>query len=244
MPFRELDAQMQAMADALGKPGDLNQALQRIVLAATQTVPGTDYASITARRGDGRLETLTATDPLVEEADELQYELREGPCYDAVTSDPVAYSPDLSTDLTWPRYGPRVAQLGLLSQKAVRMYVHDGTLTGLNLYSRSRRAFEDSDGLPELFASHASIALGYATELQSLQGAIGTRETIGKAIGIIMERYGLSEERAFEFLIRLSQNSNIKLRDIAVGVINVRPRDDDPGKLSPTGWDSAKRPGE
>jgi len=241
MGFRKLDAQMRAMADALAQPGDLVQALDRIVNAASDTVPGADYASITVRRRDGSLETVAATAQLVIEADELQYSLREGPCYQAVTVDQTSYARDLATDPNWPNFGPQAAEMGLLSQMGVRLAEQSGSTTGLNLYSRSRKAFEDSDGLPELFASHARVALGYASQLQTLNGAIGTREIIGKAIGIVMERYHLSSERAFEFLIRTSQNSNIKMRDVAAGVVDIRPRDDDPGLLSPTGWDSAKR---
>ena len=241
MGFRKLDAQMRAVADALAQPGNLAQALDRIVHAASETIPGADYASITVRRSDGCLETVAATAQLVVEADKLQYSLREGPCYQAVTVDETSYARDLATDPDWPNFGPRAADMGLLSQMGVRLAEHGGSATGLNLYSRSRKAFEDSEGLPELFASHARVALGYASELQTLQGAIGSREIIGKAIGIVMERYRLSSERAFEFLIRTSQNSNIKMRDVAAGVVDIRPRADDPGLLSPTGWDSAKR---
>jgi ANTAR domain-containing protein/GAF domain-containing protein len=226
MPFRKLDEAMRAMAEALAQPGDLDQALDRIVNAAATTVPGADYASITVKRADGRLTTVAASGPIVREADELQYELREGPCYDAVTLDTTTYAPDLSRDPRWPRFGPKVAEMGLLSQMGLRLSRLEEEVTGLNLYSRSRKAFEDDDGLPELFASHARVALGYAMQLQTLHGAIGTRETIGKAIGIVMERYELTGERAFEFLIRLSQNSNVKLRDVAAGVIEVRRRAD------------------
>lgn len=100
---------------------------------------------------------------------------------------------------------------------AVRLADQDDTISGLNLYSRAPNAFEHPDGLPQLFASHARVALGYATQLRTLKGTIGTRETIGKAIGMVMERYKISDERAFEFLIRHSQNTNTKLRDIATG---------------------------
>ncbi len=196
-----------------------------IVHAAATTVPGADYASITVRRADGHLTTTAATAPLVREADELQYELREGPCYDAVTVDSVTYSPDLLRDPQWPRFGPRVAEMGLLSQMGLRLTNRDGEVTGLNpVLHTGRKAFEDAEGMPEMFASHAQVALGYAAQLQTLQGAIGSRETIGKAIGIIMERYDLTSERAFEFLIRLSQNSNVKLRDVAADVIEARSR--------------------
>ncbi len=224
MPFRKLDHSMRTMAEALSQPGDLDQALDRIVHAAASTVPGADYASITVKRAGGQLKTTTATAALVREADELQYELREGPCYEAVTVNATTYSPDLARDPRWPRFGPRAAEMGLLSQMAVRLTNRDDEVTGLNLYSHTRKAFEDSEGLPELFASHARVALGYATQLQTLQCAIGTRETIGKAIGILMERYDLTSERAFEFLIRQSQNSNVKLRDVAAEVIIARSR--------------------
>lgn len=227
MTFADFDTAMDAMADSLLQRGDVGQALGRIVVAATQTVPGADDASITVRHLDGHLETTAATDEVVRYADELQYELREGPCYDAVTVESATYSRDLSRDTQWPRFGPKVAELGLLSQMAVRLSNDGGRVTGLNLYSRTRNSFEDHEALPQLFASHARVALGYATELQSLQGAIGTREIIGKAIGIVMERYKLTPERAFEFLIRLSQNSNRKLRDIAAELVRVTSSPDE-----------------
>jgi len=220
--MQRFDAAMAAMADSLTEVGDIDQALGRIVVAAVQTVPGADHASITVRHDDATLETKAGTGTLVYELDELQYELREGPCYDAVTADYVSRSSDLSHDTQWPRFGPKAAQTGVLSQMGIRLAQLDDMVTGLNLYSESRGAFGDVDGLPELFASHARVALGYAKELQSLQGAIGTRETIGKAIGILMERYGLTSERAFEFLIRQSQNTNVKLRDIAAQLVEIK----------------------
>ena len=64
--------------------------------AAQETVPGVAHASISLRHADGRLETKAATNPLVDEADRIQHELAEGPCYDAVTDSLVTYSPDLA----------------------------------------------------------------------------------------------------------------------------------------------------
>jgi ANTAR domain/GAF domain len=235
---------MRAMADVLARPGKPSESLDRIVQAASDTVPGADYASITIRRADGRLETVAATAGVVVRADELQYALREGPCYDAVTGDATTYAKDLSNSTRWPRFGPKAAELGLLSQMAVRLAEGQGTATGLNLYSRSLQAFEDDVDLAELFASHARVALGFAVQLETLQGAIGTRETIGKAIGIVMERYGLSSDRAFEFLIRMSQNSNVKVRDLAASIVDLPPGGDVPELLSPPGWDDRPRPDE
>lgn len=221
MDIQDLDTAMDAMATSLAHPGDVGESLKRIVVAATQTVPGADYASITVRHPDNRLETVAYTSPLALYADELQYELREGPCYDAVTVDTTTYSPDLAKSSEWPTFGPKVAEEGLRSQMGVRLSNEDGKVTGLNLYSTRLEAFVDAEPLIRLFASHARVVMGFATELQTLKGAVGTRETIGTAIGIVMERYGLTKERSFAFLIRISQNTNTKLRDVASDIVGL-----------------------
>ncbi len=212
---------MADVAASLSEAGDLEQTLDRITRTARDTVPGADYASISVRHSDGRLETLAATDPLVVEADALQYELREGPCYDAVTDEDSTYCPDLSNDSRWPRYGPKARDLGLASQLAFRLAGRKGTYTGLNLYSGSLAAFNEPSGIAGLFSSHAKVALGYAEELDTLKAAVATRQMIGEAIGIVMERFTLTEERAFEFLIRLSQTSNVKLRNVATEIVRL-----------------------
>jgi len=222
MYFRILDSAMEEMGESLTQQDDPGQSLQRIVVAASDTIPGADHASITTRDAAGALETIAATSDLVRSADELQYTLREGPCYEAVLAKPLCYAPNLRQSERWPTFGPRVAELGLMSQLAIRLSQDGAMVTGLNLYSTTRNAFDEDDGLPQMFASHARVALGYATELHNLQVALNSRETIGKAIGIVMERYDLSSERAFEFLIRTSQDSNTKLRDVALKIVQTR----------------------
>lgn len=210
---------MDDIASSLREPGNLDQTLERITHTARDTVPGADLVSISVRHPGGRLETLAPTSPLVTEADGLQYELQEGPCYDAVTDEDLTYCPDLSHDARWPRFAPKAHSMGLCSQLAIRLSHRDRSYTGLNLYSRTPHAFDDADGLARLFASHAKVALGFAHELDTLKAAVATRQLIGEAIGIVIERYDLSEERAFEFLIRLSQTSNVKLREVAAGIV-------------------------
>lgn len=211
---------MADVAASLSEPGNLADTLARISNTARDTVPGADFASITVRHKDGRLETLTTTDPVILQADAIQYELRQGPCYDAVTNSEMVYCADLGADTQWPDYSPRAHQLGLCSQVAVRLSDSHGTYTGLNLYSTEPDAFgADPMDVARLFSSHARVALGFARELDTLKGAVGTRQVIGEAMGIVMERYALTEERAFEFLIRMSQTSNVKLRDVAKGIV-------------------------
>ena len=167
--------------------------------------------------------TSAPTDPLTIQLDALQYELREGPCYDAVTEANVTYAADIGQDLRWPHFGPRAAALGVRSQMAIRLHADARTRTGLNLYSRQQAAFEEPDDVISLFASHARVALGYAKEVDNLTAAVFSRKLIGQAIGIVQERYQMSEERAFEFLVRVSQTSNIKLRVVAQEIVNLPP---------------------
>ena len=213
---------MRSVADSLGEAGDLPETLARITRSAREMVPRADYVSISIRHGDGSLETVAPTDLLIVKADELQYSLREGPCYDVVTEEQVTYSGNLSTDPRWPTYGPRAAQMGVCSQMAMRLHNEPNLRLGLNLYSRKRAAFGDSRQVAEIFVSHAKVALGYASEVNILRAAVATRKVIGEAIGIVIERNHLDEERAFEFLIQVSQNCNLKLRDVAAEIVEER----------------------
>jgi GAF domain-containing protein len=115
-------------------------------------------------------------------------------------------------------------QLGLRSQLAVKLYVdREGTLGGLNLYSTTSEEIDaEAEATAELFAAHAAIALDNARERDTLNQALHSRKVIGQAIGIIMERYDVSEDRAFAFRVRASSQANLKLRDIAQELVDQR----------------------
>ncbi|MGH3372334.1 MAG: GAF and ANTAR domain-containing protein [Nocardioidaceae bacterium] len=197
------------------EPGDLDATLSQITAAAVELIPDVAYASITVRHGDERLETLHPTEPSLVALDERQYALREGPCFDAATDRAQVVSDDLAHDPRFTRYGPVAVEAGIRSMAAFRLFERDGVQGALNLYSGEVGAFEEYDGLAALFQSQAAVAIAYAHEITNLQDALSTRTTIGQAMGIVMERFKLNDERAFAFLTRLSQNRNIKLRLIA-----------------------------
>jgi GAF domain-containing protein len=203
-----------SLAASLG-PGDLDETLSRITAAAVELIPQVAYASITVRHHDDRLETVSPTDETLEVLDEKQYALREGPCYDAATDRAHVVSDDLGTDPRYTNFGPLAVAAGIHSQAAFRLFERNGIEGALNLYSTDPGAFADLDGVAALFRSQAGIAVAYAHEVQNLSEALETRATIGKAMGIIMERYRLTDERAFAFLTRLSQHRNVKLRRVA-----------------------------
>ena len=197
------------------EPGDLDTTLRQITLAAVQLLDDVDFASITVRHADERLETVEATHDSLRALDEQQYALREGPCYDAATDTPNVMSPDLAADPRFPRFGPLAVEAGIRSQAAFRLFERNGTQGALNVYSHKRGKFSELDDVAALFQSQAAVAIAYAHEITTLNEALATRTTIGQAMGIVMERFMLNDERAFAFLTRLSQTRNVKLRLIA-----------------------------
>lgn len=196
-------------------PADLDGTLRQITAAAVEVLPEVHAASISIRHADDSLETCAPTDQFLCDLDEAQYELREGPCYDAATDTVHVIAPDLASDERFPHYGPIAVQAGVRAQVAVRLFDGPKSKGGLNLYSHNVNAFESTDPLSALFAHQAAVAITYANEVASLKEAVRTRTLIGQAVGIAMERYELTDDRAFAFLARLSQTRNVKLRLVA-----------------------------
>ena len=196
-------------------PGDLDHTLRRITAAAVEVLPEVDLASITIAHADGSLETVAPTDEILCGVDAAQYELREGPCYDAAVHTSHVVSPDLAADDRFPRYAKAAVAAGIRAQVGLRLFDTPTSQGALNLYAREVGAFEDLGTIGALFTHQSAMAIEYAQEIQNLQEAVRTRKTIGQAIGIVMERYELSDQRAFAFLTRLSQQHNVKLRLLA-----------------------------
>lgn len=196
-------------------PGDLDNTLSRITQAAVEVLPQVAYASITIKHADGTLGTAAPTDDLLLGLDAAQYEFREGPCYEAAVESVHVTSPNLAADLRFPRYAAVAVRAGIRAQAGLRLFDAPKSDGALNLYATQVGAFEDLGTLGDLFAHQSAMALGYAHEIQNLQEALRTRTTIGTAVGIVMERYQLNDQRAFAFLTRLSQTRNVKLRQVA-----------------------------
>ncbi|MGN6161127.1 MAG: ANTAR domain-containing protein, partial [Marmoricola sp.] len=115
-----------------------------------------------------------------------------------------------------PRYIRRAAQAGLTGQVATRISPGGGLRASLNLYrTGSEDMTERTLRLAELFAVQAGVALNHAHTEATLRLALTTRHTIGQAIGIVRERFGLTEDQAVAYLTRISQHTNTKLRDVA-----------------------------
>jgi len=200
-------------------PRALDDTLSSITAAAVELLPEVEFASITVLHEDNRLETVAPTHQMLLTVDAAQYELLEGPCYQAAVDTVHVICPDLAADQRFPRYATVAVAAGIKAQAGLRLFDTPKASGALNLYAGTPGAFEDFTSVGALFAHHSATAIEYAREIQNLEEALRTRTTIGQAIGIVMERYKLPEQRAFAFLTRLSQTSNTKLRQISQQIV-------------------------
>ena len=207
------------LAQALFEGSDADAVLEHLVGQATRVINGCEYASVSLLGPGGRIHTPVATDPLVVELDELQYETGEGPCVEATKQPaPAVYGSDVAHDARWPSFGPRAGALGIGSLASYKLAAN-GSVGALNLYARPPDAFDERDRESSyLLAVYASVLLA-STHLRvqatQLQEALESRDVIGQAKGILMERERVTANDAYDMLRRASQHLNRKLRDLA-----------------------------
>lgn len=227
--FRELTEVVFATEPEAG----VAAVLSRVVDLGVRVVPDADLASVTLRRGPhpgAGYTTPAHSDALAVKLDEVQYDTGEGPCVTALDRGSLgtAESNDLAHDPAWPRFGPTAAGLGVGSVLAVGLFP-DGDARrppvrgALNFYRYAPGDFShESREAALVLAAHVSVALAYVTVTEAaalretqFQTALDSRDVIGQAKGILMERRGLDADAAFDVLRRASQDLNIKLRDVA-----------------------------
>lgn len=214
-----LAQQLSELARSLQAETDPDAVLEEIVSAAVRLIPGVDQGSISVVLGRQSVRSYGASGDLPERIDAIQEELAEGPCLDAVYQEKTVRVPDMAHEQRWPRFAQRAAEAGASSMLAIQLYVDADNLGALNLYGSQRQAFDDeSEDVGLLFASHAAVAFADAQKMDHLNHAIASRDLIGQAKGILMERYRLNADQAFLVLTRLSSHQNRKLREVAAEI--------------------------
>ena len=212
--------QLASLARALEQEGDHQQTLDAVVRAAVDTIPGTQHASISVVRRRRVVETVAATADLPRAVDQAQYDTGEGPCLDTLYERETVRVPDLAGEQRWPEFAGKASDLGVGSMLALRLYVADDDLGALHLQNEAPGAFGgEAEHVGVLFASHAALALSAAQKVDSLQRAMDTRNVIGQATGILMERMKITSDHAFEVLVRASQTRNVKLHEVAQTIV-------------------------
>jgi len=215
--------------DAAGMAETVNRVLEYAVGAI-----GCDCAGVVlVHRGKG-LQTAGVTDRRVEQADRLQLQYGEGPCVPMGREHHCVLVCDTVVDRRWPRWSPRVAELGLRSVLTVWLFTSRSTLGALNLYASRPGLFTTADETTgHLLARHASVAVSTVRQTSTLAQAVEAPTLISQAQGLLMERFAIDADQAFAVLRRYSQNNNVKLRIVASELVTTRrlPPDRGPGPL-------------
>jgi GAF domain-containing protein len=222
--YDDLTLRMGDVARSLPREGEPQDTLESAVRLALEVVDGCDEVGVSLVRRNKRVETPVATGPAARLGDELQYQLGEGPCLDAVWVHSLVHSPDLARDARWPRWAPAATEAtGMRSLMSFQLFTAGHTVGALNLYSRSTSAYTPMDEhVGTALAAHVAGALGSAVKVEQLSEAVPRRTMIGQAQGILMERFGIDADRAFQVMVRVSQQRNVKLHEIAAEVVTTR----------------------
>ena len=205
---------------------DQTSAMQRIAQAAVEAIEGAEYASVTLVSARGLLTTPVAVGDLARQCDSVQQQLGQGPCLDAAAgTETVVWVDDMATETRWPEFARAAASLGIAAMVCFTLFVsEDGSFGALNVHSTTPNSFDaQARSLGELFAAHAAVEMASVYENDQIRTALTTRDTIGQAKGMLMQRYAIDDSQAFQLLARMSQERNIKLAVIAQHVIDAGP---------------------
>ncbi len=211
---------------ASGRLG-LEDLLTRVATYAVHAIPGAEGAGLTLLEED-RANTIVATAPFVREIDNIQYGIGQGPCITAAADARTVMSASLGADQRWPRFGGRVARLGVHSVVSLPLVTPDGVVGAMNVYAHPKNVFDHRAAeIGEIFAVPAAIAVQNAHVLAQtqrltarLEAALETRGVIDRAVGILMSRSGSTEAEALERLRALSQHEHQKLATVARQIVD------------------------
>jgi len=226
-----LPAQALAALERLGAMSLRDQSMQSVLQTvsdlAKSVLPGDPETSICLLANDRAL-TPVFTGELALQLDETQFEKGYGPCLHAARSGELTEIRDTRTEGRWPEYAQVAAAHGNLSSLSVPLPIADSVSGALNIYARVVDAFdEEARWVATRFAPYAGAAVGNAHAYQSaremadnLQVALESRAVIDQAKGILMERFRLSADQAFQALAQVSMRTNTKVKDVAEKLVH------------------------
>lgn len=216
-------AQLAGLVADLGRhETETEVALRELVGSGVRHVPGCQYAGITVADRSNAVTSVAATHRYARVLDAIQHRHGEGPCLTAAWEHHVMRVDDLNVERRWPRYQRcALEQTPIRSILSYELFVDGSAMAALNFYADAPRAFGDESlELGGIFATHVALAWSMLRRQDQFRSALASRDTIGQAKGVIMERFNLDAVEAFELLTRLSQQSNRKVIDIAKALID------------------------
>lgn len=213
------------MIDWLTETASVRDFLQHLVDDAVGN-SGADGCGVTLQRR-GRPLTVVSTGGVADKLDEKQYGQDDGPCLQALRTGLVVHVSDTLDEDRWGSYPSFAADLGIRSSLSLPVPVGTHTAGALNFYAAQPDAFTESDrSTLASCAAQAGGAIALAQRLadtedftRELQSALASRRVIDQAIGSVMAQHQCTEEEAFDLLRRLSQETNLKLRDVCTRLL-------------------------
>jgi transcriptional regulator with GAF, ATPase, and Fis domain len=200
---------------------DADTVIAELAEHAAVEIPGAQYAGITVTRNAKTVETPAASHKWPVLLDEIQERHGEGPCLTAAWEERMVHVADLETDERFPLYRRDVLeQTPIRTIMAFQLFIADETMGALNVYAEEPHVFgPQTVAIGQIFAVHSSVAWNSARRDEQFKNALASRDTIGQAKGMIMERYGVDAVQAFELLRKQSQDSNVALFQIATELV-------------------------
>ncbi|MGV0792422.1 GAF and ANTAR domain-containing protein [Mycolicibacterium sp. XJ1819] len=200
---------------------DSETVIAELAEHAAVEIPGAQFAGVTVTRNAKHIDTPAATHMWPVLLDKIQQRYREGPCLTAAWEEQTVYVADLETDLRFPQYRREaLAQTPIRSIMAFQLFIAGETMGALNVYAEVPDAFgPEARNIGLIFAAYSSVAWNAARRDEQFKRALSSRDVIGQAKGMIMERYGVDAVAAFELLRKLSQDSNTALMQVATSLV-------------------------
>jgi transcriptional regulator with GAF, ATPase, and Fis domain len=211
---------MVGLTEKAASPTEIDAVLQSVTATAVDLIAGVHCADVLLISGADLFRSLAATSQLAVDLDGVQQQFREGPCLDAAVGHSVILCHDLREDSRWPRFAKAAVAAGVHAMLSFQLDTHNGCMGALNLFGLTPNAFTpEAEALGAMLATHVANAFIAADKELQFRSALNSRDIIGQAKGMIMERFGIGAVQAFELLTKLSQQSNTRVADVAAGLI-------------------------
>jgi transcriptional regulator with GAF, ATPase, and Fis domain len=201
---------------------DSDTVIAELAEYAVVEIPGAQYAGVTVTTNNKTVDTPAATHRYAIMLDVIQQRHQQGPCLASAWEHKTIYIADLTKDFRWPGYRrDALAETPVRAIMAFQLFIADESMGALNVYAEEPNAFDkESEEIGLIFATHSAVAWNSARRDEQFRQALASRDTIGQAKGMIMERYAIGAVQAFEMLKKLSQDSNVRLIQLAQDLVD------------------------
>ena len=208
----------------------LSLVLQRLSMIAARAIPGAVAVSITVVR-DRAASSAGFTGAIAAALDERQYEAGFGPCLHAAATAGEVVVADTAHEAAYPGFAAMAKRHGIGSAVAIGLAVAGPATAAMNVYRTGPGAADATTmaittRAARVFAAYACVAVSNAAALDAQQStstqlgqAMASRAGIEQAKGVLMAQRGIDAQAAFAVLATTSQESNVKLREVAEQVI-------------------------